>query len=59
MMPRRARALLATLASGAVTLGLLQAIADLNFNQIWFSFLTTLLSLLVSVLLGGAPDALA
>lgn len=43
---------------GGVTLGILQAVSDVNFNNIWFNFLTTLLSLLVALLLGGDVNAL-
>jgi hypothetical protein len=41
------------LAGGAITLGWLQAIQDIDFNQIWFEFLVTWLSALLSFLLGG------
>lgn len=41
------------LACGAITLGWLQAVQDIDFNQIWFEFLVTWLSALLSFLLGG------
>jgi len=46
------------LASGAVTLGVLQAIRDIDFNQIWFQLLTTLLNLIITLVLGGSPTSL-
>lgn len=45
---------LATVGTGAVTFGLLQAAGDINFNLLFFQFLTTLLNLLISALLGGS-----
>lgn len=43
---------------GGVTLGLLQAIPQIDFNGILFQFLNTLISLLVAILVGGdAGDA--
>lgn len=41
------------LVCGGVTLGLFQAMQDINFNQIWFQFLLSWLSALITVLLGG------
>jgi hypothetical protein len=41
------------LASGAVTLGLLQGIEGVSLNQIWFQFLATWLSAIISILFGG------
>ena len=41
------------LACGTITLGWLQAVQDISFNQLWFEFLITWLSGLLSFLLGG------
>jgi hypothetical protein len=41
------------LACGGVTLGILQAIDAIDFNQIWFNFLYVILNALVTLLLGG------
>lgn len=41
------------LASGVVTLGILQAVQNVDFNQIWFLFLQTILNVVVALLLGG------
>jgi hypothetical protein len=41
------------LACGGVTLGILQAIEAIDFNQIWFNLLYVILNTLVSLLLGG------
>ena len=49
---------LALLASGAVTLGVLQAFESISWNQIFFTFLSTVLNLLVTLFLGGNPQAL-
>ena len=40
---------LGPLACGGVTLGVLQAIQSIDFNNIWYSFLYQLLSTLVGV----------
>ena len=42
-----------SLASGVVTLGILQAVQNVDFNQIWFLFLQTILNVVVALLLGG------
>jgi hypothetical protein len=44
------------LASGAMTFGVLQAIRDIDFNQVWFQFLTTVLNVFIAVLLGGSAE---
>ncbi len=49
---------LSLLASGAVTLGVLQAFESISWNQIFFNFLSTVLNLLVTLVLGGNPRAL-
>lgn len=49
---------LSLLASGAVTLGVLQAFESISWNQIFFTFLSTVLNLLVTLFLGGNPQAL-
>jgi hypothetical protein len=41
------------LACGGITLGVLQAIGAIDFNQIWFDLLYVVLNTLVSLLLGG------
>lgn len=45
------------LAGGAITLGILQAVQNVDFNYIWYQFLTQLLSTLfgaiVMLLTGG------
>jgi len=46
------------LAPGAVAFGVLQAVGMINYNQIWFQFLITLLNLIVTVLFGGSLDSL-
>jgi hypothetical protein len=43
-------------ASGGLMLGILQAIGLMNFNQIFFEFLSQFLSLLTRALLGGDPS---
>ena len=43
------------LATGAVTLGILQGIEGLNFNQLFFQFLNTIIALFVSVFFGADP----
>lgn len=55
---RSSRRHMALLVPGALTLGWLQALGDVDFNQIFFSFLSTFLNLLVSVLLGGDASTL-
>lgn len=35
----------------------LQPLADINFNQIWFSLIVTILNIIVVVLLGGDPTS--
>lgn len=47
---------LAPLACGGTSLGILQAIGDVNYAQIFTNFLSSLLSLLVQILFGGIPD---
>lgn len=47
------------LACGGVTLGVLQAIQNIDFNQIWFLFWFTIVNAFVSVLLGGDSSSLA
>jgi hypothetical protein len=44
---------LAPVAYGGVTLGILQGVSDVDYNGIWFEFLTTLFSLLVTLFFGG------
>lgn len=46
------------LSSGGITLGFLQAFEMVNFAEIVTSFLSVLLSLLVTLLLGGDPTTL-
>ena len=46
------------LASGGVMLGILQGFEAVNFNQIWFEFLYTILNALVALLLGGEASTL-
>ncbi len=50
----RKRALL--LSSGAIAFGFLQALEMVNFADVITRFLSTFLSLLVSVLFGGDPQ---
>ncbi len=49
---------LSLLAGGAVTFGVLQAFESISWNQIFFNFLSTVLNLLVTIFLGGNPQAL-
>jgi len=49
----RYRKLLAAVSCGGITFGWLQAWGMLNFSEIWTNFLAMLLSVLVSILLGG------
>ncbi len=42
------------LACGAITLGVIQAYGLINFSNVAISFLTTLLSLLVTLVFGGS-----
>lgn len=44
---------LARLGSGGVACGLINALGDVNFNQIWFQLITGLLAIFVTILLGG------
>lgn len=46
------------LATGGVTLGILQGFGLVNFASLITSFLATWLSILVSILLGGDPSAM-
>jgi hypothetical protein len=41
------------LSCGAVSLGLLQAFGAVSFNQVWFNFLITILSIFVTAVFGG------
>jgi uncharacterized integral membrane protein len=50
---RRHAYLLYGLSTGSISLGILQALGGINFNQLWYNFLTTLLSALVALLFGG------
>jgi hypothetical protein len=47
------------MSSGAVTLGVIQAFGLVNYNEIWFGFLTFLATLLTTLLLGGDASNLA
>ncbi len=47
-----------SVAAGGVTFGILQAVSDVNFNSLWFEFLTTLLSVIVAFLFGGDASQL-
>lgn len=44
---------LGPLFAGGVSLGVLQALENVDFNSIWFQFITLLLSTFVSLLFGG------
>lgn len=44
---------LAPLISGGISLGVLQAIEGIDFNAIWFQFITLVLSTFVSLFFGG------
>jgi hypothetical protein len=46
------------LACGGVTLGVLQGLEAVDFNQIWFQLLYTMLNALITLLLGGDISAL-
>ncbi len=46
------------LATGGVTLGILQGLGLVNFASLFTSLLATWLSILVTILLGGDPSAL-
>jgi uncharacterized integral membrane protein len=50
---RRHAYLLYGLSTGSISLGILQALGGINFNQLWYNFLTTLLTALVTLLFGG------
>lgn len=60
-MLRKQKALLRLypLACGAVTLGLFQALSAMNFSSIWTDVIATFLSLLVTLLFGGASSLTA
>jgi hypothetical protein len=45
-------------AYGGLTLGVLQAIQDIDFNQLWLLFWSTVLNWLVVFLTGADPDLL-
>jgi len=47
------------LACGGVSLGFPSALQDVNFNQIWYSLLATLLNAFVSLLFGTEVDTTA
>jgi hypothetical protein len=46
------------LACGGVTLGILQGLQAVDFNQIWYQLLYTILNALVTLLLGGEAGSL-
>lgn len=50
--------LLAGLATGGITCGVFGALSYLNFAEFFTSFLSTWLSVIVTLLLGGDLDAL-
>lgn len=56
---RRSAFWLRAMSSGAVTLGVIQAFGLVNYNEIWFGFLTFLATLLTTLLLGGDASNLA
>ncbi len=46
------------LACGGITLGVLQGLEAVDFNQVWFQFLYTILNALITLLLGGEMSSL-
>jgi len=46
------------LACGGVTLGVLQGLEAVDFNQIWFQLLYMILNVFVTALLGGDPSTM-
>lgn len=44
------------LAHGGVTLALIDGIANVNFNSLWFQFLSTIFNLIALLLTGGNPS---
>lgn len=55
---KRWKTQLVLIANGGVTLGLVTAIGNVNFNQIWFQLITGLLAIFVTILLGGDVTSL-
>jgi hypothetical protein len=47
------------LACGGIALGIFQAIQSIDFNQLWYEFLSLFLALLVQVLLGGGLEGVS
>ena len=47
------------LAYGGITLGWLSAVQGVDFNQIWYTLLATLLNAFVSLLFGTSVDTTA
>ncbi|MBU0640151.1 MAG: hypothetical protein KKB50_14895 [Planctomycetes bacterium] len=50
---RRSERLVRGLATGAITLGILQALEAINFSEIWATILNLLFQTIVAVLFGG------
>lgn len=47
------------LACGGIALGIFQAIQNIDFNQLWYEFLSLFLALLVQVFLGGGLEGVS
>jgi len=44
------------LTCGGVTVGLIQAVGQIDFNQIWFQFWLTILNAFIALLFGQDPS---
>ncbi len=56
---RRWQKQLYLLAQGGVTFALIDAFANVDFNTIWFQFLTTIFSILATLFAGGDLSSLS
>ena len=49
---------LCMLATGGMTLGILQGVYGISWNDVWFEFLLTWISVIIQVLVGGDTSTL-
>lgn len=50
---------LCSLATGGVTLGILQGASGISWNEVWFQFLITWITALIQVFMGGDPSSVS
>jgi hypothetical protein len=50
---------LCSLATGGVTLGIVQGIYGISWNDVWFQFLVTWISAIIQVFVGGDTSLLS